>query len=99
MNLNVKRPIAEARKLSPAQLRAKHQEVFGEPSRSGHREHLFLRAAWKLQALAEGDLSERARQRAAELARNADLHNSAPRAVAEAMPGPDRTILAHKHEG
>lgn len=92
MNLNLKRQIAELRKMPAAQLREKHQEVFGEPSRSGHREHLFRRIAWKLQALAEGDLSERARRRAAELARNADLRTSAPRAVAEAIPGPDRSV-------
>lgn len=92
MNLNVKRQIAELRKMPAARLREKHQEVFGEPSRSGHREYLFRRIAWKIQALAEGDLSERARRRAAELARNADLRTSAPRAVAEALPGPDRAV-------
>jgi len=75
-----------------SQLRQKHLEVFGEPSRSGHREYLYRRLAWKLQALAEGDLSERARRRAAELARNADLRTTAPRVVAEATPGPDRAI-------
>lgn len=95
MNLNVKRQIAQLRKMPAAQLREKHQEVFGEPSRSGHREYLFRRIAWKLQALAEGDLPERARRiqgRAAELARNADLRTTAPRVVAEATPGPDRAI-------
>ena len=43
MNLNVKRQIADLRKMPAAMLREKHQEVFGEPSRSGHRECLFLR--------------------------------------------------------
>jgi hypothetical protein len=37
---------------------------FQEETRSRHREHLFRRIAWRLQALAEGDLSERARGRA-----------------------------------
>jgi len=92
MNLNVKRQIAELQKMPASQLRQKHLEVFGEPSRSGHREYLYRRLAWKLQALAEGDLSERARRRAAELARNADLRTTAPRVVAEATPGPDRAI-------
>lgn len=92
MNLNLKRQIAQLRKMPAAQLRQKHLEVFGEPSRSGHREYLYRRLAWKLQALAEGDLSERARRRAAELARNADLRTTAPRVVAEATPGPDRAI-------
>lgn len=47
MNLNVKRQIADLRKMPAARLREKHQEVFGEPSRSGHREYLFRRIAWK----------------------------------------------------
>ena len=46
---------------------------------AGHREHLFRRIAWRLQALAEGDLSERARRRAQEIARDADLRVVAPR--------------------
>lgn len=43
-----------------------------------HREHLFRRIAWRLQALAEGDLSERARGRAHQIARDADLRTIAP---------------------
>jgi hypothetical protein len=35
--------------------------------------------AWRLQALAEGDLSERTRRRAAELAQDADLRLTPPR--------------------
>src|SRR4051794_27612378 len=42
--------------------------LFGEESRSSNRAYLFRRIAWRLQALSEGDLSTRARQRAAQLA-------------------------------
>jgi hypothetical protein len=52
--------------------------VFGEEARSRHREHLFRRLAWGLQARAEGDLSARARQRAEEIANDADLRKIAP---------------------
>jgi hypothetical protein len=38
-----------------------------------NRQFLFRRIAWRMQALAEGDLSERARNRALLLARDADL--------------------------
>src|SRR6478752_1364965 len=54
-----------------AGLREKFREVFHEETQCRHREHLFRRIAWRLQALAEGDLSERARGRAIEIARDA----------------------------
>jgi hypothetical protein len=70
--------IEKLRRASLAVLRAKHYEVFQEETRCRHREHLFRRIAWRLQALAEGDLSERARQRAQQIARDADLRLLAP---------------------
>jgi hypothetical protein len=42
------------------------------------------RIAWRLQSLAEGTLSERARKRAEELARDADLRTTLPRPPKEA---------------
>ena len=60
-------------------LREKYREAFQEETRSRHREHLFRRIAWRLQALAEGDLSERARVRAQQIARDPDLRTVAPR--------------------
>ena len=65
--------IEKLRRASLGALRAKHREVFQEETRCRHREHLFRRIAWRLQALAEGDLSERARERAQQIARDADL--------------------------
>src|SRR5262249_26218573 len=61
------------------ELRLRYAEVFGEATRAGHKSWLIKRIAWRLQALAEGDLSVRARQRAAALARDADLRLSPPR--------------------
>jgi hypothetical protein len=89
-------------RISPAQLRDKYQEVFGEPTRSGNRDFLFKRLAWRIQSLAEGTLSERARRRAEELARDADLRTTAPRptqatvgAHARAVTG---TVRATAHD-
>lgn len=79
MTQNIKAQIAALTKMSPGQLREKHLEVFGEPTRSGNRAFLVKRIAWRIQSLAEGGLSERARQRAAELARDADIRITAPR--------------------
>jgi hypothetical protein len=67
------------RRASMTALREKYQNVFQETTRCRNREHLFRRIAWRLQALAEGDLSERARGRAHKIARDADLRKVAPR--------------------
>ena len=71
--------IEQLRQGKTAALRSKYQEVFGEPSRSWNKEFLFRRIAWRLQARAEGDLNERARGRALELADDADRRLRAPK--------------------
>jgi hypothetical protein len=76
---NVVAEIAALSRLRVSELRAKFAVVFGEPTPSHNKVWLVKRIAWRLQALAEGDLSERARQRAAELVVAADLRLSAPR--------------------
>src|SRR6195952_3949532 len=65
--------------MSVTQLKDKYLEVCGEPARTGNRTFLFKRVAWRVQSLAEGGLSERAKRRAEELARDADLRTSMPR--------------------
>jgi hypothetical protein len=70
--------IESLRRASLTGLREKYEEVFQETTRSRHREHLFRRIAWRLQALAEGDLCDRARVRAQQIARDADLRMIAP---------------------
>ena len=80
MTLDIGKQIAVLRQMTVRELREKYEEVFGEPTRAGNKDFLFKRIAWRLQSLAEGDLSERARQRAAELARDADLRTTEPRA-------------------
>lgn len=64
--------------MSPAQLRRVYAEVFGELSRSNNRQWLVRRIAWRMQAKAQGGLSERAQARAAELARDEDLRLRPP---------------------
>jgi Protein of unknown function (DUF2924) len=71
--------IEKLRRASLAGLREKFRNVFQEEPRTRHREQLFRRIAWRLQALAEGDLSGRARERAHEIAQDADLRKVAPR--------------------
>lgn len=64
--------------MAVSQLRQRYAEVFGEPARSFNKQHLVKRIAWRVQALQEGDLTERARRRARELARDADLRIRPP---------------------
>src|SRR5262245_43729549 len=72
--------IADLQRLTMYQLRLRYAELFGETTAAKNRTWLLRRVAWRLQALAEGDLSERARHRAAELANDADLRMTVPRA-------------------
>src|SRR5262249_16190347 len=74
-------------RLTMHQLRLRYAELFGETTTAKNRTWLLRRVAWRLQCLAEGDLSERARQRAAELANDADLRITVPR-VKEPAPLP-----------
>lgn len=85
---SIQQRIDELRDMSVARLRERYAEAFGEPTTSGNRQWLFRRVAWRIQSLAEGDLSERARRRAADLARDVDVRVRPPTARPEPRPGP-----------
>ncbi len=70
--------IERLRRATVGELRTKYLEMFGQPSRSNHKQFLFRRIAWRLQAVAYGELSERARQRALAVAQDVDLRIKAP---------------------
>jgi hypothetical protein len=80
MHPSLAREIAALGRLSVPELRTRFAAVCGAPTQAHNKVWLVKRLAWRLQALAEGDLSERARQRAAELVHDADLRLSPPRA-------------------
>ena len=77
--------IAALQRLTMQELRVRYAELFGETTAVKNRTWRLRRVAWRLQCLAEGDLSERARQRAAALASDADLRTTVPR-VNEPVP-------------
>jgi len=95
MELNVAQELGALKRMTPAELRIKYREAFGEESRSGHKDWLVKRIIWRLQALAEGDLSERARRRTVELANDADLRTNAPRVPKPAAVAQQR-LVAYK---
>ena len=72
--------IAGLERQTVAQLRARYQEVFGEAPGCRHKQRLVRRIAWRLQCLVEGDLSDRARERALSLARDVDVRLNPPAA-------------------
>lgn len=97
--MNLTQQIESLRGMTVGQLKKKYVEVFGEECRSFHKTFLYKRIAWRLQAQTEGDLSERARRRAGELANEADLRLKMPKECRFAEPpAPERTQTA-KLEG
>ena len=82
------REIDGLRQQTVGQLKVKYRAVFGWESRSNHKQFLLRRIAWRLQANAEGGLSERARQRALALAEEADLRIRAPESFLKELASP-----------
>jgi hypothetical protein len=76
---NVAKEVAALPRLGVPALRTKYAELFGDETKTKNKAWLVKRLAWRIQCLAEGGLSERARQRAAELACDADLRSTQPR--------------------
>ncbi len=84
--------IEALRHMTVGQLKDRYREAFGEVSRSNHKQFLFRRIAWRLQANAWGGLSERARLRALEIANDADLRVRAPKNFLKEGLDESRTI-------
>jgi hypothetical protein len=105
MTVNVGKELAGLQRMTIKELKARYAEVFGESTNAANKSWLIKRIAWRLQALSEGDLSERARRRAAELANDADLRLSPPKIKAPpagAVAATERTVtgtLADKADG
>lgn len=78
MDTSVVTEIEALRGFTVGALRKRYHELFGQESRSGNKQFLFRRIAWRIQANAEGDISERAKQRALEIACDADLRIRPP---------------------
>jgi hypothetical protein len=92
--MQIHHEITALRRLNVKQLRARYAEVFGEGTAANNKTWIIKRIAWRLQSLAEGDLSERAKRRAAELANDADLRLYPPRVRNTPQAAPERTETA-----
>jgi hypothetical protein len=108
---NVGAELASLHRMTVGELREKYAAAFGEETRSWNKDFLRKRIAWRIQELAEGGLSERARRRAEELARDADLRLRPPlqekpgKTVVQCLKPPDRripivgTVLTREYRG
>lgn len=88
---NLRKELAALERMTPAELRDTYRELFGDESRSGNRQWLYRRCAWRLQELVHGGLSEQARERAMAIADDADVRSIPPKPVAPAADMPRQT--------
>jgi hypothetical protein len=99
MHDTVAQQLTQLGRLTVGQLRDRYRSLFGEATRAGNKSWLIKRIAWRLQAIAEGDLSQRARQRAKELANDADLRLSPPQSEPFSLIPPTRAAKpSAKHD-
>lgn len=104
MPLNIERERAALERLNLKELQAEYATLYGDGTSSRNKVWLVRRILWRLQARHEGDLSERAKLRAVELADDADLRLAPPRprvneaqdqvSVGPAQSPPDRRLPA-----
>ena len=88
MSLDIDKEVALLHRMTVGQLREKYEEVWEEPTNTRNKQWLVKRIAWKMQANIEGDISQRARRRAADLARGTDIRTTAPKAT-KPVPKPE----------
>lgn len=90
----IQRQLDDLGRMTTGDLVRRYEELHGHPCRTRHRAYLIRKIAWRIQANAEGDLSERARRRATELADDAEIRVTAPRTlVCPPQPGEIRTTV------
>jgi hypothetical protein len=92
---NIAAEIDALHRMTTGELAERYEELHGQPVRTRHRAYLIRKIAWRIQANAEGDLTERARRRAAELADDADVRVMAPKTLI-CPPQPSGTVTVER---
>ena len=113
MTLEIQTELALLQEMTVKQLRIRYAKVFGETTNAGNKPWLVKRIAWRLQSLEYEGLSERARQRANELANEADIRMNPPKVITfptesgtiskpckhdDRIPAPG-TVITRKYKG
>ncbi len=83
MTLRIEREVAAMQRMTVGELRTKYAEVFDEGTQARNKQWLIKRIAWRMQAWA--------RQRARELANDADLRVTSPRESKRTQGATERT--------
>ena len=91
MQIDIEREVAALRHMTANQLGERYAQVFGEQTRTRHKAYLVRKIAWRLQAMAEGDLSIRARRRAEQLGNDAEVRLMPPKNAS--LPGDIGTAI------
>ncbi len=106
MQTSVLREINRLRQMTVAELRQEWERLYGEPTHSRNRDQLWKRLAWRVQELAHGGLSDRAKARLEEWAPALPTN---PKSVAAPKPSPTKvrdlrlptcgTVLTRQYHG
>jgi hypothetical protein len=76
--INVAKEVSTLRHMTVSEPRDRYNQVFGEDTNARNKQWLIKSIAWKVQANAEGDISERARRLAHQIAMETDIRTSLP---------------------
>lgn len=90
--INVSKELQDLDGMSVKQPQAKYAEVFGVPTNSHNKPYLKKRCAWQIQANSVGELTERAKKHAAELAKKQELRVRQPGKRKAAAAAKEHTI-------
>ena len=91
MTIDIGAEVARLEQMPVGELRDEYAERCGEMTSSRHRKYLIRKIAWRIQAQAEGGLTQRALQRAEALADDAEIRVTPPRQTKSAFKPPATT--------
>ncbi len=89
METTMLREIQRLRMMTVGELREEWKRLYGEETRSRNRDFLWRRLAWRVQELAHGGLSGRARAKIEELAPAAFMRAQVPKGFEPPSPVPE----------
>jgi len=101
MKKTLRDQIAELAAMNVPALREEHRKLFGEEPASSHRQFLFRKIGWRLQANREGGLSESVRELARGIARDTPLRARVAANVEKRRAGlpAEQTVVTTIHPG